>query len=243
MSSWRIILSWEDPPDYTDEELEYLQGFFTEKKDEDGSTYRYNKKGQFHNTRGPAYIDVDGTVEYWVRGKCHRTDGPAIIYPDGTVEYWVNDEPLSEEEFNQKYGRNRRGSLQIEAEEVPEGGEWMWIGFEEAKREYGSVYSEDGTEIAIIEQAFIVYNYMYAAHGRDRDGNDYLIKWGTIDGWEEALEGLQDLEALENSDNPLTEEDTIRFIELQGLRDEYLSFISDETRACDWANPIDIRRS
>ena len=110
------LSSWEDLPNYTDKELEYLQGFFTEKK-ENGILYRYNRKGQLHNTRGPAIIWDNGTVAYWVNGKLHRTDGPAVIRANGTVEYWVDGKQLSEEEFNRRYGRNRVGSLQVKAED------------------------------------------------------------------------------------------------------------------------------
>ena len=112
-----LKFAWEEPPDYTDEELEYLQGFFTEEKNQYGTIRRYNKKGQYHNTRGPAIIYDDGTLAYYVNGEPHRTDGPAFIGANGSVVYWVNGRELSEEEFNRLYGQNRRGSLQIEAEE------------------------------------------------------------------------------------------------------------------------------
>ena len=128
-----------DLSQYTDQELSLLikdatdlfeqrQGFSFDEKTEYGDIYRYNKKGQFHNTRGPAVILADGSVEYYVNGKCHRTDGPAviqadgrteywvngklhrtdgpaIIYADGTLEYWVDGTFIEEEEFNQKYGK------------------------------------------------------------------------------------------------------------------------------------------
>ena len=105
--------SWEEPLNYTDEELEYLQGFYREEKDSNGTIRRYNRKGQLHNTRGPAVILDDGTLYYYVNRKLHRTDGPAVIYPSGTVSYWVDDGELIEEEFNQKYGRNRQAHLKF----------------------------------------------------------------------------------------------------------------------------------
>ena len=154
MSNWRTILSWEE---LQDEYLEDWQGFFRERKYPSGEIYRYNKEGKLHNTRGPAIIHLNGSVEYWVNGKRHRTDGPAfigadgmiayyqnglyhrtdgpaligsngykvyyqngkphrtdgpaVVNPDGTVEYWVNGKKLSEEEFNEKYGRNRQASF------------------------------------------------------------------------------------------------------------------------------------
>ena len=75
-----------DPVDIDSEE----KGFFTEEKTEYGDIYRYNKEGQFHNTRGPAIIYTDGSVCYYQNGKPHRTDGPAYIGADGYEEYWVN---------------------------------------------------------------------------------------------------------------------------------------------------------
>ena len=128
--------------EFQDEYLEDWQGFYREVKYEDGTFYRYNKKEEYHNTKGPAVLDEDGTVWYYQNGKCHRTDGPAIIRSDGTVyysqndklhrtdgpaiiwdngmvEYWVNGKKLSEEEFNEKYGRNRQASLKLTWEEYP----------------------------------------------------------------------------------------------------------------------------
>ena len=84
--------------------IELKQGFFTEKK-ENGILYRYNRKGQLHNTQGPAVVYANGSVWYYQNGKRHRTDGPAVIHAKGRVEYLVDGRELSEEEFNQKYGQ------------------------------------------------------------------------------------------------------------------------------------------
>ena len=92
--------------------IEDGQGFFTEVEDSNGIIFRYNRKGQRHNTRGPAVVNRYGTIWYYQNGKRHRTDGPAIVDVDGTVEYWVNDKQLSEEEFNRRYGQNRQASLE-----------------------------------------------------------------------------------------------------------------------------------
>lgn len=88
------------------------KGFYYEAKYDDGSVFRFNKKGRLHNSLDLAVIHSDGTQKYYVNGQCHRTDGPAVIRPNGTVEYWVNDKELSEEEFNKKYDKkgSKRGS-------------------------------------------------------------------------------------------------------------------------------------
>ena len=175
MSSWRTILSWEE---LSDEFIEEGQGFFGEEKDEQGNIYRYNRKGEYHNTRGPAVIWADGTVSYFVNGKRHRIGGPAIIRSNGTlvfyqndkrhrtdgpaierangmVEYWVNDKQLSEEEFNEKYGRNRQASLQVKAEDP------IWMTFRDFSKlvKSGQVWElEKGSRFAGSE-----FNYMYVA--------------------------------------------------------------------------------
>ena len=116
-SSLLKLSSWEE---FQDEYLEDWQGFYREEKDQYGIIWRYNKKGQVHNTRGPAVIHPNGTLSYWVNHKRHRTDGPARIWADGSVAYWVDNKELSEEEFNRLYGQNRQASLQVKAEYFPE---------------------------------------------------------------------------------------------------------------------------
>lgn len=46
------------------------KGFFKEEEDADGSIFRYNRKGWFHNTSGPAILWSDGSKWYYVNGNC-----------------------------------------------------------------------------------------------------------------------------------------------------------------------------
>ena len=140
-TNWRTVLSWEE---FQDEYLEDWQGFFTEEKYPSGDIFRYNRKGELHNTRGPAiiygvgsvlyyqngkphrtdgpaYIGADGYEEYWVNGKRHRTDGPAKIFADGYEEYWVNDKRIAREQFYFRYGRHMQASVTLpKAEQYPD---------------------------------------------------------------------------------------------------------------------------
>ena len=154
------LSSWEEPPNYTDEELDYLQGFFREEKLPNGDIFRRNKKGELHNTRGPAIIWYNGTVEYWVNGKPHRTDGPAYIGADGTVvyfqngllhrtdgpavifsngiaEYWVNGKRIARQQFYLRYGRHMQASLKFAWEDDPELRRYLELGKQDISYEEG----------------------------------------------------------------------------------------------------------
>ena len=190
--TWRTILSWEE---ISDDFIEEGQGFFTEEKNGNG-LYRLNRNGDWHNTRGPAIIHADGSVEYWVNGKLHRTDGPAyigsdgtvaywvndklhrtdgpaIIRADGSVEYWVNGEELSEEEFNRLYGQNRQASLQVKAEDP------TWVDFDEfwGTAEVGQLWELLSKWVANYEPREFIY---IVGRSYDSLGNNTCIecKWG-----------------------------------------------------------------
>lgn len=53
-----------------------------------------------HNTKGPAIIYTDGSLEYWVNGKLSRKRGPAVIWQDGYKEWWINGRCI-------KFGRGK----------------------------------------------------------------------------------------------------------------------------------------
>ena len=74
--------------------------YFVE-KDKHGEIWK-NEKGQIHREDGPAYINSNGTQEWWFNGKLHREDGPAVVRNDGLYQWWVNGKNLTEQEFNDR---------------------------------------------------------------------------------------------------------------------------------------------
>jgi len=56
----------------------------------DGKQEWYNDNGILHRDDGPAYIESDGTEQWWIHGHRHREDGPAVVWSNGTKEWWVN---------------------------------------------------------------------------------------------------------------------------------------------------------
>lgn len=48
----------------------------------------YDEERRLHRDGGPAYIAVDGSLEWWVHGERHRDDGPAIEAADGTRAWY-----------------------------------------------------------------------------------------------------------------------------------------------------------
>jgi N12 class adenine-specific DNA methylase len=48
----------------------------------------YDEQRRLHREGGPAYIAVDGSLEWWVHGERHRDDGPAIEAADGTRAWY-----------------------------------------------------------------------------------------------------------------------------------------------------------
>jgi hypothetical protein len=44
----------------------------------------------------------DGDKHWYLNGKRHREDGPAVEDSNGSKFWFLNDEPLTEEEFNER---------------------------------------------------------------------------------------------------------------------------------------------
>lgn len=74
----------------------------------------------------------------------------------------------------------------------------------------------------------------YYAHATDAAGDTFLVAWDTTEAWDLAcerasLEGESDLDG----------EQLARLGELQAMG---LPNVEDESNACDWANPVSVKR-
>lgn len=56
--------------------------------DQDGTTFYYNHKKEYHRVYGPAVITKAGTRFWHQNGQKHRLDGPAAEYYFGRKEWW-----------------------------------------------------------------------------------------------------------------------------------------------------------
>jgi len=66
--------------------------------DIDGGRYWY-RHGKLHREDGPASIYSSGLLKYYIDDCLHRLDGPAVVYPDGTGDYWISNIRYTEEEY------------------------------------------------------------------------------------------------------------------------------------------------
>jgi hypothetical protein len=82
---------------------------------------------------------------------------------------------------------------------------------------HGSV-NQNGIEITLTQEAYCSNWGEYRASGKDDQGNRYEVIWDTTMAWDEAQAELKS--------NP---------------EDVCLSFIEDESNACDWENPREVQ--
>lgn len=76
-----------------------------------------------------------------------------------------------------------------------------------------------GIIVRLIEDAYCVNNNSYEARAEDDNGNHYIVRWVTVDGWEDHVY---------NWDTG------------QCAVDGCLGSCEDESNACDWDSPIEI---
>ena len=95
--------------------------------------------------------------------------------------------------------------------------------YQTAAKKFGTVMN-DSTEVAMTQAAYME-NYgsgvRYYAAGVDQQGNDYLIAWDTTNAWDEASESYQ--AAIRNGSDP------------------EIGMLDDESNACDWSSPVEIK--
>jgi hypothetical protein len=64
-------------------------------------TKAWHLNGKLHREDGPA-VECSDYKSWWLNGQLHREDGPAIEWFNGDKSWYLNDEPLTEEEFNER---------------------------------------------------------------------------------------------------------------------------------------------
>jgi len=85
---------------------------------------------------------------------------------------------------------------------------------EQLEKQFGTVEFE-GKKLYLIQQAYADQKYdyiVYRATAIDEDGNDYLVEWNTVEGWEDHKIG----------------EDGFCIV------DGCNGWCEDESNACDW---------
>lgn len=67
-----------------------MKNYTKKEKNEHGSIFYYNKKGQLHRTDGPAIEYSSGDKVWYINGRHHRIDGPAIEWSNGDKSWYLN---------------------------------------------------------------------------------------------------------------------------------------------------------
>jgi len=81
--------------------------------------------------------------------------------------------------------------------------------------DFGKV-SFNGIEIILTQQAYCNNEGQYLASGKDAAGNIYQVEWQTTKAWDDAQE-------------------------LARTTGEVDAFAEDESNACDWSSPVDVK--
>jgi hypothetical protein len=86
----RKITKMHRPKYFLEKVLDTDGEFLTKQTDPSGTVIYTNNQGQRHRLGGPAYLNIEGQIEYYLKGNLHRTNGPAVILADGSELYYEN---------------------------------------------------------------------------------------------------------------------------------------------------------
>ena len=112
-----------------------------------------------------------------------------------------------------------------------------------SSNQFGTV-TFNGKEFNLTQDAYVV-NYgtegevRYEASAVDTDGNNYLVIWETTEEYNKSqrLHNLEDAFEAGKLDEEEIEE-------IEELQEEYDSgYCEDESNACDWENPIEVKEA
>jgi hypothetical protein len=62
-------------------------------KNNNGTEFWRDEKGQYHREDGPAAIYPSGNSYWYNKGVLHREDGPAVVWNNGEQEWRINGIP------------------------------------------------------------------------------------------------------------------------------------------------------